>query len=166
MAFLSITKYPERVLRTRAKEVKEITREIQKLIDDMVETMYQAKGVGLAAPQVGIHLRVIIVDTPQGALPVVNPEIVSISGKKIKEEEGCLSVPGFFFSLARSQKVRIQGISRDGKRLTMEAEDLVARIFQHEIDHLNGRLILNRIGLIKKLKVMREVKKRAKGDWK
>lgn len=163
--YLAITKYPERVLRTRAKEVKEITKDIQRLIDDMVETMYQAKGVGLAAPQVGVALRVIIVDTPQGAIPVINPKILSISGKKLKEEEGCLSVPGFFFSLARSQKVRVQGISRDGKRLEMEAEDLVARIFQHEVDHLNGKLVLNRIGLVKRLKIMSQVKKKMKAGW-
>lgn len=166
MAYLNIIKYPEKVLRGRAKEIKEISSEIHKLIDDMIATMYQAKGVGLAAPQVSIPLRVIIVDTPKGALPVVNPDIYWKSRKKIKEDEGCLSVPGFFFEIPRSQKVRVRGLSREGKQIEIKAEDLVARIFQHEVDHLNGKLVLNRIGLIKRLKVMPEVKKRAKGDWK
>lgn len=166
MAFLSITKYSEKVLRGRAKEVSKITPEIHKLIDDMIETMYRAKGVGLAAPQVGIPLRAIIVDTQKGPLPLVNPEIVSMSRKKVKEEEGCLSVPGFFFEISRSQKVRVRGVSLEGKRIEMEVEDLAARIFQHEVDHLNGKLVLNRIGLIKRLKVMPEVKKRVKEGWK
>ena len=165
MAYRKITKYPERVLRTRAKEVKEITSDIQKLIDDMIETMYQAKGVGLAAPQVGISLRVIIVDTSRGALPFVNPEVVLMSRKKIKEEEGCLSVPGFFLEIPRSQKVRVRGLTREGKLIELEAEGLTACIFQHEVDHLNGKLVINRISVIKKLKVMREVRKKVKEGW-
>jgi peptide deformylase len=165
MAYRKITRYPERVLRTKAKKVGKITPEIQRLIDDMIETMYQAKGVGLAAPQVGIPLRVIIVDTPEGAIPVVNPVISSMSRKKVKEEEGCLSVPGFFFEISRSQKACVTGLTREGKRIEMEAEDLVARIFQHEVDHVNGKLILNRIGVFKRLKIIHKVKKRAKEEW-
>jgi len=166
MSYLRITKYPEKILRIKAQKVEEVNSEIQKLVDDMIETMNQADGVGLAAPQVDVPLRVIIVNTPEGALHMINPEIVELSREKITEEEGCLSVPGFFFKISRSKRVKVRGLTYEGKTIEVDVEDLGARIFQHEVDHLNGKLVLDRIGIMRKLKILPEVKKRAKEGWK
>ena len=166
MSYLRITKYPEKILRIKAQKVEEVNSEIQKLVDDMIETMKQADGVGLAAPQVGVPLRVIIVNTPEGALHMINPEIVELSEEKITEEEGCLSVPGFFFKIPRSKKMKVRGLSYEGKTIEVDVEDLGARIFQHEVDHLNGKLVLDRIGIMRKLKILPEVRRREKEGWK
>jgi len=154
MAILEIKKYPDPILRQKAVEVKDLNGSLQKLIDDMVETMYKAPGVGLAAPQVGKSLRVLVADisTKEQGYPLIiliNPEIVEAEGK-IDSEEGCLSVPDYYTTIKRHKKVLVKGLDRNGKPLEIEADGLLARVLQHEIDHLNGILFIDHLSPIKK----------------
>lgn len=132
---------PDEVLHQVAKEVKKITPNVQKLLTDMAETMYEAEGVGLAAPQIGILKRVIVVDVgdDNGLIELINPEIVSKDGEQFGPE-GCLSIPGYRGDVRRAQTVTVKGLDRNGKEVTYTGSDLLARAFQHEIDHLNGVL--------------------------
>lgn len=141
MALRIIVKEPDPVLHQQAKEVKEITPNIQKLLTDMAETMYDAEGVGLAAPQIGILKRVIVIDVgdENGLIEMVNPEFVSQEGEQFGPE-GCLSIPGLNGDVRRAQKVTVKGLDRNGQEITVTGTDLLARAFQHEIDHLNGVL--------------------------
>lgn len=142
MAIRFIVMDPDPVLREVAKPVKEVNRNIRKLLGDMAETMYDAGGVGLAAPQVGISKRVIVVD-PQdgetGLIGLVNPEILEAEGEQLGPE-GCLSIPGLNGDVKRHMKVKVKGLDENGEERIIEAEGFLARIFQHEIDHLNGIL--------------------------
>ncbi|GAB6183829.1 peptide deformylase [Thermodesulfovibrio hydrogeniphilus] len=154
MALLEIRKYPDEVLKKRAEKVDNIDSELQKLIDDMIETMYKANGVGLAAPQVGVSKRLIVVDTSpreenQKLIVLINPEILQ-SDEDILSEEGCLSLPGFITRLKRKEKVLVKGLDREGKEIEIEAEGLLSRALQHEIDHLDGILLIDRISPLKK----------------
>ena len=166
MAILPIVKYPEPVLKKRATNVDRVTAEIRRLIDNMAETMYDAPGVGLAAPQVGKSLRVIVVD-PTGEeakqlIVLVNPEIVSAAGEAIGEE-GCLSVPGIRAKVKRWAKVRVRGYDPiKEKTVEIEADGLLARIFQHEIDHLDGMVFLDRLGRVKRELLRRRYLKQLK----
>ncbi len=141
MAIRIIVKEPDPILREISKPVSKVTRNVQKLLDDMAETMYDAEGIGLAAPQIGILKRVIVVDPhdESGLIQMVNPELVFKEGEQLGPE-GCLSIPGISGDVKRAQKIKVVGLDRDGKPLVIEAEDFLARIFQHEIDHLNGIL--------------------------
>lgn len=132
------------VLRQKAKRVRKIDGSIQRLIDEMVETMHAAPGVGLAAPQVGVSLRVIVIETPdEGLIPLINPEIVKASGQR-RLMEGCLSVPGFQAEISRSRQVTVKGLDREGKEVRLKAVDsLLAQAFEHEIDHINGVLYID-----------------------
>ncbi|MFC4766069.1 peptide deformylase [Effusibacillus consociatus] len=127
------------VLREVAKPVPEITKNILKLLDDMAETMYDADGVGLAAPQVGISKRVIVMDCGEGLIEMINPVIVSKEGEQIGPE-GCLSIPGVTAEVNRANRVVAKGLNRHGEEITVEGEGLLARCIQHEIDHLDGIL--------------------------
>lgn len=142
MAIRIIVKDPDPVLREVAKPVKAVTPNIRKLLRDMADTMYDAGGVGLAAPQIGISKRVIVVD-PQdgetGLIGMVNPEIVEAEGEQLGPE-GCLSIPGLQGDVKRFMRVKVKGLDENGEERTIEAEGYLARIFQHEIDHLNGIL--------------------------
>lgn len=142
MAIRFIVKDPDPVLREIAKPVKEVTPNIRKLLRDMAETMYDARGVGLAAPQVGISKRVIVVD-PQddvtGLIGMVNPEIIEAEGEQLGPE-GCLSIPGLNGEVKRKMRIKVKGLDENGNELVIDAEGYLARIFQHEIDHLNGIL--------------------------
>ncbi|MGO9953925.1 MAG: peptide deformylase [Dissulfurispiraceae bacterium] len=154
MSVLDIRKYPEDVLKEKALAVDKIDRDLQRLIDDMIETMYAAAGVGLAAPQVGVGKRVIVVDIGDredggGLIVLVNPEIVLAEGL-IDSEEGCLSVPEYIAHIKRAESVVVRGLDREEKPIEMKADGLVARALQHEIDHLDGVLILDRISAIKR----------------
>ena len=166
MAILPIVKYPEPVLKKRATNVEHVTAEIRRLIDNMAETMYDAPGVGLAAPQVGKSLRVIVVD-PTGEeakqlIVLVNPEIVSAAGEAMGEE-GCLSVPGIRAKEKRWAKVRVRGYDPiKEKTVEIEADGLLARIFQHEIDHLDGMVFLDRLGRVKRELLRRRYLKQLK----
>ncbi len=154
MALLEIKKYPEKVLSEKAEPVEVFDSGLQQLIDDMIETMYAAPGIGLAANQVGVLKQVMVIDisSRDEKIPLVvlvNPEITSSEGE-IEAEEGCLSVPGYLTVLKRAEKVKVKGFDRDGKPVEVESEGLLSRVLQHEIDHLNGILLIERIGRLKK----------------
>jgi peptide deformylase len=144
---LKIVTTPDPILRQRSVEVtpKELSKpEMQMLIDDMIETMWVADGVGIAAPQVGHNIRIVIITEGSKAIAVVNPTIVKKSWRKEVAEEGCLSVPGFYGEVRRSRSVHMKALDRFGKPLDMEADGLLARIIQHEIDHIDGILFIDR----------------------
>lgn len=152
MAGRPICAYPETVLRQKAQEVKTIDDELQQLIDDMIETMYAAPGIGLAAPQIGISLRLFVVDVTggkdvNGLQTYINPEIISSEGC-VREDEGCLSVVGVYGQTPRAEQVVLRGLNREGESVEVEAEGLLARAFQHEFDHLNGMLFFDRMGVV------------------
>ncbi|MEK0313187.1 peptide deformylase [Cohnella sp. 56] len=144
MAIRMIVKHPDDVLRERAQEVTKFNANLHKLLDDMADTMYDADGVGLAAPQVGISKRVIVVDADEehGLIELVNPEVVSTEGEQFGPE-GCLSIPGLQGDVRRPLKVKVKGQDRDGKPVEYEGTELLARAFLHEIDHLNGVLFID-----------------------
>jgi peptide deformylase len=136
---------PEPVLRQKAKKVPTIDHSLHRLIDDMVETMQQANGVGLAAPQVGVSLQVAVLQMPEEEpFAIVNPEIVKRSGER-EVAEGCLSVPGYQGELKRSASVTVKGLNREGRKIRIKASGLMAQALEHEIDHLNGILYIDRI---------------------
>jgi len=139
MAIRNIVKKGEEVLEKKAREVKEINAKIIELLEDMAETMYENNGVGLAAPQVGILKRIVVIDVGEGILELINPEIIDSKGEVI-DEEGCLSVPGMVGLVARPEYVKVKALNRKGKEVIYEAEELLARAFCHEVDHLNGVL--------------------------
>ncbi|MEF3305759.1 peptide deformylase [Paenibacillus sp. GYB003] len=141
MAIRIIVKEPDPVLREKAKPVPKITPNIVKLLGDMADTMYDAEGVGLAAPQIGILKRVIVIDVgdEHGLIEMINPEIVSMEGEQLGPE-GCLSIPGLRGDVKRAMKVTVKGLNRDGEEIVITGTELLARAFQHEVDHLNGVL--------------------------
>ncbi len=151
MAILPVLKFPNNILKTRASEVSHITAEDRKLVKNMIETMYAENGVGLAANQVGILKRIFVAshDQIKGNEQVYfNPKIMKKEGV-IKEFEGCLSVPEFYEPVKRSKTVWMKAMTLDGKSVEIKAEGLLSRIFQHEIDHLDGILFIDRLGLLK-----------------
>ncbi|CAJ1314379.1 peptide deformylase [Paenibacillus sp. PK4536] len=141
MAIRIIVTEPDDVLHKKAKEVTKITPNVQKLLTDMADTMYDADGVGLAAPQVGILKRLIVVDVgdDNGLIELINPEIIESNGEQLGTE-GCLSIPGLNGQVRRALEVTVKGLDRNGEEVTITGRDLLARAFQHEIDHLNGVL--------------------------
>jgi len=154
MALLEIKKYPEKILKQKTAPVGTINSEIHHLIDDMIETMYAARGIGLAANQVGVSKRLCVIDTSgreeKGELIVlINPAIVGKEGAE-ESDEGCLSIPGYLPVIKRSAKVVVKCLNREGKAIQFEATGLLARALQHEIDHLDGLLIIDRISPIKR----------------
>ena len=151
MTVLDICHLPNPVLRQKAKRVPRIDSSIQRLIDDMVETMQQANGVGLAAPQVGVSLRVIVLQMPdEEPIAIINPEIVKRAGEQ-EVTEGCLSVPGYFGEIKRSASVTVKGMDRHGKAIRIKATGLMAEALEHEIDHLDGNLYVDHLGSQDKL---------------
>jgi peptide deformylase len=157
-------------LQTPARPVSTFDAELHKLIDDMVETMYAAPGVGLAAPQVGVPLRVCVIDLSVGKrggelLTLVNPEFISREGMQL-EEEGCLSLPGFNATVARPSSAVVRCWDRDGKERRIEGAGLLARALQHEMDHLDGTLFVDRLRGIKRDMILRKVRKLQRaGEW-
>lgn len=163
MALLEINKFPDKILKQKTLPVENLDSFTQHLIDNMIETMHFARGIGLAANQVGVSKRLCVVDMSvkedKGQLIViVNPVIVEKEGM-IDAEEGCLSIPGYMTSIKRPEKVFIKGISREGKDIEMEATGLLARVFQHEIDHLDGFLFIDRMSPIRREFFKRRYKK-------
>ncbi len=144
MAIYPIRTFPDPVLGMTATAVDVFDDDLKRLTDDMFETMYDAPGVGLAAPQIGISKRVFVADIGEGPFIMVNPEIVEVDGKW-KYEEGCLSVPGRYWNIKRADYARATGQDLDGNRVTFEGDELMGRVLQHEIDHLNGVLLLERL---------------------
>ena len=163
---LPILTYPHPTLRQKAEIVKDVGKEIRKLAENMAETMYNAPGVGLAAPQIGQSLQLIVIDPTgqkaQGLMVLINPKIVAGEGE-VEEEEGCLSIPGFYFKIKRYAKVRVKGYDPlKEKTVEIEADGLLARIFQHEIDHLEGTLIIDHLGRVKRELYHRRILKHLK----
>jgi len=151
MAIIPIRVVPDPVLRQKSKRVKAIDGSVQRLIGNMIETMHSASGVGLAAPQVGVPLRVIVIGLPEEEnIVLINPEIVRRSGERLVNE-GCLSVPGYFGEIKRAQSVRVKGRNLSGKEIRIKAEELMAQALEHEIDHLNGVLYIDHLENIDKL---------------
>jgi peptide deformylase len=143
MALLKIREIGDPVLRTKCKEVEEVTDKTRKLLDDMAETMYDAPGVGLAAPQVGISKRIVVIDVGSGLLELINPEIIESSEKTYIDNEGCLSIPEKTAKVERAYKVKVEALDRDGKEIIVKGKGLLARALQHEIDHLDGKLFVD-----------------------
>ncbi|OEF99085.1 peptide deformylase [Vulcanibacillus modesticaldus] len=139
MAIRVIIKDTDPLLREISKPVKEITPRIHKLLDDMAETMYDAEGVGLAAPQISILKRVVVIDVGEGLIELINPEIIEKDGEQVGPE-GCLSVPGVLGRVKRAERVKVKALDRNGQEFVIEGEGLLARALQHEIDHLDGIL--------------------------
>ena len=145
MAILKVLTVPEPVLRQKSKRVKNIDGSIQKLAGDMIETMHAASGVGLAAPQVGVPLRVIVIGMPEEEdFVLINPQIVRKNGERMVTE-GCLSVPGYFGEIQRAQRVTAKGKDLSGKEIRIKAEELLAQALEHEIDHINGVLYIDHL---------------------
>ena len=165
-----ILRYGATVLHAPAEPVGEITLEIQRLVDDMIHTMYAAPGIGLAATQIGVGLRVFVADISAGRNPgdlltFINPEFESRDGMQL-EEEGCLSLPGFNATVARPVRAVLKGLDREGRPQRVEAEGLLARCFQHEVDHLDGTLFVDRLRGLQKDLILRKVKKLSRtGKW-
>ena len=167
MAILDIVTFPDKFLKQPVKAVDTIDDSVQTIIDDMAETMYQAPGVGLAAIQVGIDKRIIVYDPAADAekrdfQTLINPVILSQEGAMLSENEGCLSVPDFRADVKRASAVVVEGLDREGHPVHIEAEDFLAVILQHEIDHLNGILFIDRISSLKRQLYTRRVKKKLK----
>lgn len=154
MAIREIKKYPDKILMQKTRPVAEFNSDLQRLIDDMIETMYAAPGIGLAANQVGVAKQVIVLDVSSREeniplIVLINPCIISSSGET-EIEEGCLSIPGYMTAVKRAERVKVAGIDRKGKMIEVEGGGLLAKALQHEIDHINGVLFVDRIGRIKK----------------
>lgn len=171
MKTLPIITYPKRILKKKAKKVLDIPEDIDKLVEQMKETMEEADGIGLAAPQINISERIIVVDHIQereeahqkdNILAFLNPHIVKKSKKQETDEEGCLSLPGLYMPIKRAVEVELTAQTLDGREVRLKAQGLAARIFQHEVDHLNGKLIIDRISPLKRLKLRHELKEIAK----
>jgi len=165
-----ILKYGAGSLHDRAADVDAITPEIDTLVNDMIETMYAAPGVGLAAPQVGVPLRIFVVDVslgrdPAGLMVMINPQFVAREGMQL-EEEGCLSLPGFEATVVRPTRVVIKALDREGTEYERQGDGLLARAFQHEMDHLDGTLFIDHLRGIKREMIVRKIKKLSRsGKW-
>jgi peptide deformylase len=169
MAIRPIVRYGDPVLHAPSAPVERIDEQIKSLLSDMVETMYAAPGIGLAAPQVGVPLRLIVIDLSVGEdktqlIQLVNPEILEKDGEQ-RHEEGCLSIPGFGGSPARPARVRVRGLDPQGQQRTYEATDLLARAFCHEIDHVEGLVFVDRLSPLKRDLMKRKLRKRAREGW-
>jgi len=151
MAVLPILKHPDPVLRRKAKRVSHVDESLNRLIDNMIETMYQASGAGLAAPQVGVSLKIAVIGIPdEEVIVLVNPELVKKLGERVVIE-GCLSVPGYRGEIKRAEKVTVKALDRNGKAFRIKADDLLAEVLEHEIDHLNGILYIDHLESPEKL---------------
>jgi len=165
-----ILRYGDELLHQPAAPVADITPDIQQLIDDMIATMYAAPGIGLAAPQVGVPLRIFVADVSGGQNPAellafINPELVERDGVQ-REEEGCLSVPGFNATVARASRAVVKGLTRHGHEQVVEGTGLLARCFEHEMDHLDGTLFVDRLRGLQKDLIVRKIRKLSRtGKW-
>ncbi|WP_257297101.1 peptide deformylase [Endozoicomonas sp. YOMI1] len=163
MALLEILEYPDQRLRTVARPVAEVNDDIRRIVDDMLETMYDANGVGLAATQVDIHQRIVVMDlSEQGNEPqvLINPGYEPIGDEKSDFQEGCLSVPGFYELLDRYAQVRLTALDRDGNEYTRDYDGLAAVCVQHELDHLEGKLFIDTLSRLKQDRIRKKLGKR------
>ncbi len=168
MALLKVLRFPDERLRTQAQPVTEFNAELQTQIDDMFETMYQEKGIGLAATQVDYHKQLIVMDLQddiERPKVFINPEIIASSGD-FCNEEGCLSVPGIYAKVDRAEFVTVKALDRDGNEFTVEADELFAICIQHEMDHLKGKLFVDYLSPLKRQRIKQKLEKAAKQDAK
>ncbi len=166
MALLKILEYPDPRLRTRARPVPAVDEPIRTLVADMLETMYAAPGVGLAATQVDVHLRVLVVDISEQRnqpLVLINPEILETDGVD-SGEEGCLSVPGFTETVERARRIRVRALDRQGQPFELDADGLLAVCIQHEMDHLEGKLFVDYLSELKRQRIRRKLEKAARRE--
>ena len=164
MALLNILHFPDERLRTIAQPVEEVDDGVRKLIDDMFETMYAAPGIGLAATQVDVHQRIITIDISEeknSPLCLINPEIIEREGAQTYDE-GCLSVPGFYETVQRSNKIKVRALGRDGQPFELETEGLLAVCIQHEMDHLQGKLFVDYLSEMKRTRIKKKLVKQQK----
>lgn len=162
MALLEILEFPDPRLRTVAKPVARVDEELCSLIDNMFETMYAAPGIGLAATQVNVHKRLLVLDVSEhGDQPMVfiNPEITPLSEETRPYDEGCLSVPGFYETVQRPERIRVKALDRNGEAFEMEADGLLAVCLQHELDHLNGKLFVDYVSRLKRERIRKKLEK-------
>jgi peptide deformylase len=161
LSILTILEFPDERLRKKAVAVQAVDGKIEKLIDDMLETMYHAKGIGLAATQVNIHQRIVVIDVSEEKdkpLCLINPEIIAKDGVE-ESEEGCLSVPGFFEKVTRAERIRVKALNKEGQPFELEAGDLLAVCVQHELDHLEGKLFVDYISSLKRQRIKKKLEK-------
>tara|TARA_B110000240_G_scaffold196108_1_gene247284 strand:- start:172 stop:708 length:537 start_codon:yes stop_codon:yes gene_type:complete len=159
MALLEILHFPHPRLRLKALPVTQVDDQVRKMVKDMLETMYQAPGIGLAATQVNIQLEVIVIDVSENKdqpLCLINPKIIESDGTEVMEE-GCLSVPGFYENVTRAEKVKVQALNESGESFELEAEDLLAVCIQHEIDHLQGKLFVDYLSPLKRQRIKKKL---------
>ncbi len=164
MTCLTILEYPDPRLRTRAVPVDAVDAELRELIDDMLETMYAAKGIGLAATQVNVHRRLLVADVSEARNEprvFINPEILSSEGTEISQE-GCLSVPGYYDDVERAERIRVRALDRQGKIFEVDLDGLLAICVQHEIDHLDGKLFVDYLSEMKRQRVRKKIEKERK----
>jgi peptide deformylase len=164
MALLPILEFPDPRLRTRAQPVEHVDANLRKLIDDMFETMYAAPGIGLAATQVNVHKRVLVIDVSESRKEprvFINPEILERQGVE-ETEEGCLSVPGVYDKVTRADRIRVRALDRDGKSFELDADGLLAVCIQHEIDHLDGKLFVDYLSELKRTRIRKKLEKERK----
>jgi len=160
MAVMKVRRYGDPVLRRRAESIREVTAEIRELAANMIDAMYDEAGIGLAAPQVGASVRLIVVGDERGRNPraLVNP-VITEQGGRVTAEEGCLSIPGVFAEVTRAEWVHVEAMDLDGQPLTIRARGLLARAFQHELDHLDGVLFIDRLDAVTRDRIKRRIKK-------
>lgn len=164
MAVLAVRRYGDPILRQKAQPVTEVTPEIKKTIEEMVETMFHQVGIGLAAPQVGIPLRLVVIDDgKRGTRALVNPTITERRGTAVGEE-GCLSLPGIFGEVERSEWVNVEALDGDGKPISFEGRGLIARVVQHELDHLDGVLFIDHLPAMVRDRIKRRIQKEGLPD--
>ncbi|MBN9696748.1 MAG: peptide deformylase [Zoogloea sp.] len=164
MALLPILRYPDPRLHTRATPVREVDDEIRQLIADMAETMYEAPGIGLAATQVNVHKRVVVIDVSEdksALLALINPEIIARSGEQVCEE-GCLSVPGIYDKVTRSETVRVRALNAKGEPFELDADGLLAVCVQHELDHLDGKVFVEYLSQLKQTRIKGKLAKKSR----
>ncbi|CAI8869683.1 peptide deformylase [Pseudomonas sp. fls2-241-R2A-110] len=162
MAILDILEFPDSRLRTIAKPVTVVDDEVRQLVDDMFETMYEAPGIGLAATQVNVHKRIVVMDLSEDRSEprvFINPEFEALTDEMEQYQEGCLSVPGFYENVDRPQKVKVKALDRDGQPYEMIAEGLLAVCIQHECDHLNGKLFVDYLSNLKRDRIKKKLEK-------
>ena len=162
MAILDILEFPDPLLRTVAKPVQKVDDKIQRLIDNMLETMYEAQGIGLAATQVNVHRQVIVIDLSEqkdSPLILINPSFEVLDDEVFDYQEGCLSVPGFFEEVSRPANIKLKALGRDGKLFELVPDGLLAVCIQHEIDHLNGKLFVDHLSALKRNRIKQKIKK-------
>lgn len=161
MALLNVLKFPDERLRTVAQPIKDVDTRVQNIVDDMLQTMREEKGIGLAATQVDIHQRIVVIDVSADysePMVLINPQIIDKQGS-ISSEEGCLSVPNNYAKIERAKSITVQALDRDGKEYQIQADGLLAKCIQHELDHLDGKLFVDYLSALKRQRIKKKLAK-------